>query len=349
MASSTHYGNMLPTGRSPAKSCWITTDLHRKAHQYFTRGLATNTTRAYAAGRERFKSFCQALQLPAVPTTESTLLLFITHLATTNIAHTTIKVYLSAIRHVHVSAGLHVHFGHQLTPRLQLTLKGIQKSQIASHPPKVRLPITLQIMQDIKHYLAQQPQSHDNILLWAACCLAFFGFLRVSEFTVPGDNLYDHDCHLSLEDIAIDNRDNPQVIQVRLKQSKTDPFRKGVNIFLGATGNAICPVKGLLPYLALRRPNTKGPLFVLSNGHSLTRSRFSTLLKNLLSSIHLNTGNYNTHSFRIGAATSAKQANIPDTLIKMLGRWKSDAYQTYIKTPAQDLAKLSKCMTSSFP
>ena len=31
--------------------------------------------------------------------------------------------------------------------------------------------------------------------------------------------------------------------------------------------------------------------------------------------------------FCIGAATSAKQANIPDTYIKMLGCWRSDTYQ----------------------
>ena len=63
----------------------------------------------------------------------------------------------------------------------------------------------------------------------------------------------------------------------------------------------------------------------------------------------MNTQCYNTHSFRIGAATTARQANIPDAIIKMLGRWKSDAYQSYIKTPPQELSKLSKYLVSGHP
>lgn len=30
-----------------------------------------------------------------------------------------------------------------------------------------------------------------NKLMWAACCIAFFGFLRCSELTVSAQNSYD--------------------------------------------------------------------------------------------------------------------------------------------------------------
>ena len=71
-----------------------------------------------------------------LPASEATLMLFITYLATEKIFHKTIiKVYLSAVRHRHITVGMCAQFSQQLTPRLQLTLKGIQHSQAASHSP----------------------------------------------------------------------------------------------------------------------------------------------------------------------------------------------------------------------
>ena len=123
------------------------------------------------------------------------LILFVSYLTTQSIAHTTIKVYLSAVQHMQVSAELHNFFHTQLTPRLQLTLKGIQKNQASAQPPRVRLPITPQIMGNIKALLSKQPCSYTNIMIWAACYLAFFAFLRVSEFIIPANDQYDESCH----------------------------------------------------------------------------------------------------------------------------------------------------------
>ena len=38
------------------------------------------------------------------------------------------------------------------------------------------------------------------------------------------------------------------------------------------------------------------------------------------------------HSFRIGVASTAAAAGLPDWLIKVLGRWSSDCHQLYIPT-----------------
>ena len=245
-----------------------------KAQEFYANSLAASTLSTYSAGQLRFTNFCKELKVTAIPATEATLIFFATYLATINISHATIKVYLAGVRHMHVSAGLFSYFDKQLTPRLQLTLKGIQKNQAVTQPPRIRLPITLQIMENIKTFMAKQPSSYYNIMIWATCCLAFFGFLRVGEFTVPADDQYDESCHLFLSSISVDSRVNPQLLKLIIKQSKTDPFRKGVSVFLGATGENLCPVRGILPYLAIRG-NHLGPLFIFEDGRSLTRHRFS--------------------------------------------------------------------------
>ena len=57
---------------------------------------------------------------------------------------------------------------------------------------------------------------------------------------------------LSYKDVAVDCRRDPQIIQIHIKQSKTDPFRKGVKPSLGRTDNAVYPVGAVLAYLAVR-------------------------------------------------------------------------------------------------
>ena len=53
-----------------------------------------------------------------------------------------------------------------------------------------------------------------------------------------------------------------------------------------------------------------------------------------LTSVGVDGAPFSGHSFRSGAATAAASQGINDATIKMLGRWKSEAYQLYIKTPS---------------
>lgn len=320
---------------------YSTGHLRTMARQFFREGLAVSTRNTYDAAQQRFLKFCTAAKSHSIPATEATLMLFATHLASTNISHATIKVYLSAVRNLHVSAGYRDHFNLQLTPRLQQVLRGIEKHQSSTQLKRVRLPVTLQIMCGIKEVLSREPQSYNNIMLWAACCIAFFGFMRVGKFTIPSQDNYDKSSHLSLSDISVDSREQPRLIKITIKQSKTDPFCRGLDVYLGATDRAICPILGILPYLAARGDQA-GPLFTTEDGRALTRQIFSTQLDSILAKLRLDTKSFNTHSFRIGAATTAAEAHIPDSYIKMLGRWQSDVYQQYIKTPPQELAKLSR-------
>lgn len=131
--------------------------------------------------------------------------------------------------------------------RLEYVLTGIKRVEAWAGPPtRMQLPITIDILQKLKSAWLTPPPVPDNIMLWEAVCFGFFGFLRAGEFTIPAVGAYDPAVHLSLSDLELDSHDKPTLVYLRLKQSKTDPFRKGVNIFLGNTGVAICPVQATM-------------------------------------------------------------------------------------------------------
>lgn len=68
---------------------------------------------------------------------------------------------------------------------------------------------------------------------------------------MPSQQAYDPEVHLNLADLAIDSHEAPSLIRILIKQSKTDPFRQGVEVFLGATKADICPVQALIQYLGI--------------------------------------------------------------------------------------------------
>ena len=226
-------------------------------------------------------------------------------------------------------------------PRLQYVLRGIKRAQ-DSAPSRVRLPVTASIMLHLKQAWNVAPTSnrYKATLLWAACCLGYFGFMRAGEFTV---GKLKEPAIIRVADVAVDSHSSPSMVRVHLRRSKTDPFGKGIHIYLGKTDLPLCPVVAILGYLAIRPPG-EGPLFILEDGSPLTKEHFVKEVKAALSAVQISHQGYTGHSFRIGAATAAASAGVPAHVIKMLGRWNSDAYMLYIRTPRETLAAISRSL-----
>ena len=85
------------------------------------------------------------------------------------------------------------------------------------------------------------------------------------------------------------------------------------------------------------------------SGRLLTRATVTSLLRDTTCHAGLPSHSLEGHSFRIGAASSAAAAALPDWLIKVVGRWSSDCYQLYIRTPTQVLLSAAPRMASSSP
>ena len=156
---------------------------------YFQQGLAPSSKRVYKSAKDRFISFCQKFHFNPLPVTESLLCQYVGFLAKQNIMHSTIKVYLSAVRHLHIE-------NHLPDPnissmmRLEQVVKGVKRDQACKLPSnqRTRLPITAELMKKMKSILLKNCTDEDNIMLWAAMSLCFFGFLRAGEMTLETES-----------------------------------------------------------------------------------------------------------------------------------------------------------------
>ena len=179
------------------------------------------------------------------PVSEKSLCLFVGHLFADRLSSQTVKSYLAAVRYSQISLGLG-------DPRVDAM------PQLAKKGKKPRLPISPEILHSRCSYWERlQPGEDFNVkMLWAAACMCFFGFLRSGEVVVPPALEFDPEIHLAQGDVLVSDPANPSYLEVRIKASKTDPFRLGVSVYLGRTGSLLCPVAAILSYMVTRGPES---------------------------------------------------------------------------------------------
>ena len=66
-------------------------------------------------------------------------------------------------------------------------------------------------------------------------------------------------------------------------------------------------------------------------GDPLSARQVNHILKQGIKAIGLPPHLFPAHSFRIGAASSASMCGVPEEQIKSMGRWKSGAFESYIR------------------
>ena len=166
--------------------------------------------------------------------------------------------------------------------------------------------------------------------------MAFAGFLRVGEFTYrEADRQLGSSFgkwYITKRSLKVSN--NATHMELTLPASKTDPFRKGITLAIASTQDPRCPVEAMrqLLHTDSHRPHS-APLFCIGehDQRAFTREYVVTQLQHLAQMAGLGQGTWNGHSFRRGAATWATQAGMSEGEIQTLGRWRSDAYKSYIE------------------
>ena len=124
--------------------------------------------------------FCKDFNFMPFPLNEEVLCLFATNLAE-SVSFKTLKLYLSAVKFQNMEPGFRDSMSKMT--QLQLTLRGIKRTLGAHGSHKPCLPISTVTMRLLKQYIFMSNlTNHNKLMFWSACTLAFFGFLRSSEY-----------------------------------------------------------------------------------------------------------------------------------------------------------------------
>ena len=174
-------------------------------------------------------------------------------------------------------------------------------------------------------------------MLWAALTTAFYGFLRVSEYTSSHRTKFDPSTTLLFSDVSLEG----DVAHIFIKASKTDPFRDGITIRLAANESSLCPITAIKNFLPLH-PTKSGPLFTYQDNKFLTRKELNSTLTSTTNGL----ANTSSHSLRIGAASTAAAMGCPRWLIQTMGRWSSDCFRRYIRVSIHTIINTSHVLAN---
>ena len=181
-----------------------------------------------------------------------------------------------------------------------------------------------------------------DLRLSALITTMFLGFLRVSEAL-----------SLTMADISFDNH----TVTLQLLQSKTDQFRNGQQVPITQSENQCCAFRALRRYVKsgqlCAQPLT-APLFQSIihskgqwrlSGSPMSYNSVRQSLRTALTNIGLNPDRFGTHSLRAGGATAAAIAGVPDELIQLQGRWRTQSSMTrYVQRPQDKRLAVSQAL-----
>ena len=123
--------------------------------------------------------------------------------------------------------------------------------------------------------------------------------------------------HLSVQDVGANNASTPSLLRVTIRQSKTDPFWKGVDLYFGKTSSSICPVAAVLSYLMVREA-APGCLFIRTGRSSHVGGSPKHAARGTLASEGIDHTKYCIHNFHIRVTTTAAAKGIGDAAIKVV-------------------------------
>ena len=113
--------------------------------------------------------------------------------------------------------------------------------------------------------------------------------------------------------------------------SKIDSFRKKISIFIAVIDDVACALISLRNLFERFSASAFSFLFQVDQSRLFNADYVIIVLQNAIIDLELG-DHYSGHFFRRDAATEIRNAGVSDDLIKLLERWKFEAFLLYIES-----------------
>ena len=309
-------------------------ELAGKLPQTVMHSRADSTVRKYLAAYKRWKQWALKYGLPVMPAKEHHVGLYLQHLADTVASKSAVEEACNSLAWVHCTAGIS---SPTSSPFVRAILDSLRR--LLAKPVSKKAPMKVDILQKMVKD-AELSGTLSDLRLVTACLLSFAGFLRFDELVKL------RPCEISVQD---------EYMTLRLPHSKTDQLRKGNEVIIARSRADTCLVGKLEQYMTRTQMGWEDQRFLfrpickvksgdkLHESGSISYTCLNELFKKKLAELGYNPSDFGLHSMRVGRATQAANAGVPDRLVKRHGRWKSEnAKDGYIEDSLEQRLTVTK-------
>jgi hypothetical protein len=252
------------------------------------------------------------------------------------LAGPTISNYICGIRTWHIIHNIPWNIDH-------LAVEAALRAATVSAPPKAtkppRHPATVSYLTAILNHLNRSDPIDAAII--ACITTTFWSVSRLGEFTVLTISGFKPKRHITMSATSLDqDRNGHQVRTFRLPFTKSAK-EKGEPTSWAQQPGPTDPWEAFENHRQINAPPPNAHIFAYKTKHRktltpLTKRKVVERIKNI--TIANDLPNFEGHGLRIGGTLEYLLRGIPFDVVQSMGRWKSDAFQLYLRKHAQILA-----------
>jgi hypothetical protein len=296
--------------------------------------IAIGTRRLYGSGILVFNVYCDRIGVDdygRIPASNAIMLGFVASLAG-SYSQGTISSYVSGVRFWHQVHGID-WLG--VDAHINREIHGTGEHAPEKSKRKLRLPVLPAHLVAIRQQL--DLTSPLDAAVWACACCAFWAVARLGELVVRRLPGFDPAIHPARRHVTLNqlDRSGHDVDIIHLPSTKTHQ-NEGEDIYFAARPmSGCCPREALTNHLRVNPADDGHHVFAYTHKGSirpLTRTAFEKRLRD--TGVELPTG----HGFRIGGTLEYLLSGLPFGVMKVKGRWASDAFEKYLRKHAEVMA-----------